>query len=239
MLFEKSWNVLLGEDLPLFLYTSWEHIAGLGKAACIQVKSHYLCEVLFTSLHIWKHFSLRLASVVEKFLSLFIKADWLYFPRLVTCELTTQRGKPDIYNSGAYLQSGRQGREKDVWSTRHAWPFPLLSGQKSITNSPPLNSFRWVVLKYSCLPIRGHLSLLRSSRLFLIIVQLSYWGRDCESLTFWKFWDIWELRHLCCARIVSQILLFITHHLNDSCSSTLACLSDICSPFGYWLALLC
>ena len=108
MLFEKSWNVLLGEDLPLFLYTSWEHIAaGLAKAACIQVKSHYLCEVLFTSLHIWKHFSLRLASVVEKFLSLFIKADWLYFPRLVTCELTTQRGKLDIYNSGAYLQSGR------------------------------------------------------------------------------------------------------------------------------------
>ena len=236
MLFEKSWNVLLGEDLPLFLYTSWEHIAGLGKAACSQVKSHYLCEVLFTSLHIWKHFSLRLASVVEKFLSLFIKADWLYFPRLVTCELTTQRGKPDIYNSGAYLQSGRQqGRENDVWSTRHAWPFPLLSGQKSITNSPPLNSFRWVVLKYSCLPIRGHLSLLRSCRPFLIIVQLSY----CVKFRLFENFEIFEncLSHLCCARIVSQILLLIIHHLNESCSSTLACLSDICSPFGYWLAL--
>ena len=136
-----------------------------------------------------------------------------------------------------YSQAGRGGRENDVWSTRHAWPFPLLSGQKSITNSPPLNSFRWVVLKYSCLPIRGHLSLLRSSRQFLIIVQLSY----CVKFRLFENFEIFEncLSHLRCARIVSQILLLIIHDLNESCSSTLACLSDICSPFGYRLALLC
>ena len=158
MLFEKSWNVLLGEDLPLFLYTSWEHIAGLGKAACSQVKSHYLCEVLFTSLHIWKHFSLRLASVVEKFLSLFIKADWLYFPRLVTCELTTQRGKPDIYNSGAYLQSGRQGKR-------------------------------------------------------MMFDRL----------------DTLDLFRFCRARKVSLILLLLIHS-DESCSNTLACLSEVTFP---------
>ena len=89
-----------------------------------------------------------------------------------------------------YSQAGRGGRENDVWSTRHAWPFPLLSGQKSITNSPPLNSFRWVVLKYSCLPIRGHFSLLRSCRPFFDNCATFIL---CEIQTFWKFWDIWEL----------------------------------------------
>ena len=156
MLFKKSWNVLLGEDLPLFQYTSWEHIAGLAQA----VKSHYLCEVLFTSLHIWKHFSLRLASVVEKFLSLFIKADWLYFPRLVTFELTTQRGKLDIYNSCAYLciQSGRQG-----------------GGRMMFDRLDTLDLFRF-----------------------------------------------------CRARKVSLILLLLIHS-DESCSNTLACLSEVSS----------